>query len=390
MTEENLTQEKNLFEAWLNESYDYELPRQGEICTGILVEINDYEAIIDIGVKHDGIVPREDLDRLEKETLARLKPGQEVTARVMHSEDREGRLILSLYQVRTEEDWDKAQKMLDNDEIWRGEVSGYNQGGLLVRFGHLEGFVPASQLAERGRWLSSVGQRQEKLKTYVGREIPVKLIEVDRQAYRLIMSEQLARETLHEQNLKRLLSELSEGQVVQGVVRHLTGFGAFVDVGGADGMIHISELSWQPVRHPNEVVQVDDEIEVKVLELDHARQRINLSLKQLQPNPWTWVDSVYKEGQLITGVVTNVVKYGAFVALDVGVKGLIHTSEMADPEPHDPREFVERGQEMVLRIIHIDAAHERIGLSIKQVSAEEREAWLAQHQNQNGVIKPEA
>lgn len=372
----------NLFEKWLNETYDYDLPRRGEIRKGVLVELDEYGAIVDIGVKHDGIVPRDDIERLDEETIQRLKPGQEVTTRVMQSEDQEGSLMLSLYQVRAEEDWDKAQEMIANDEIWHGEVLKYNRGGLLVKFGHLEAFVPASQLYERGKWLSSPDKRQDKLEDYVGEEIPVKFIEVNREAYRLIMSEKLAREELQDQNLERLLDELSEGEVVKGFVRHLTGFGAFVDIGGADGMIHISELSWQPIKHPSEVVQVGDEIEVQVLELDHQRQRINLSLKRLQPNPWDTIEDVYDEGQLVTGTVTNIVEYGAFVALDAGVKGLIHVSELAEPEPNDPREFVQRGEQLVLKIIHINASRERIGLSLKQVSEEEREAWLAQDQEE--------
>ncbi|NIN70318.1 MAG: S1 RNA-binding domain-containing protein, partial [Anaerolineae bacterium] len=268
--------------------------------------------------------------------------------------------------------------LLESGDVRQGEVVEYNRGGLVVEFGPLRGFVPASHLVAMKRGRLSPDQREEKLKAYVGQELPLRVIEVNRNRRRLILSERLAREQIREQSMERLLNELVEGQVVRGTVRRLRPFGAFVDLGGADGLIHISELAWRQVRHPREVLQVGDEIDVYVLRLDHERKRIGLSLKRLQPNPWTLVDETYTVDQLVCGTATNVVDFGAFVILDLGVEGLVHISELADPSPSDPRELVKRGDELVLRIVRIDSFRQRIGLSLKAVSAQERDEWLAQ------------
>jgi small subunit ribosomal protein S1 len=179
--------------------------------------------------------------------------------------------------------------------------------------------------------------------------------------------------------MDRFLDELVEGEVIQGTVRHLCDFGAFVDLGGADGLIHISELAWRYVRHPREVVQVGDEVKAYVLKLDHKRRRIGLSLKRLEPYPWNLVDANYSEGQLVSGTVSGLADFGAFVALEVGVEGLAHVSELADPPPSDPRSMLEPGDELVLRILHIDTFRHRIGLSLKQVSDAERAEFLSQN-----------
>jgi small subunit ribosomal protein S1 len=198
---------------------------------------------------------------------------------------------------------------------------------------------------------------------------------VDRARRRLILSERLARRRIKEQKQKRLFDELLEGQVVQGVVCNLCNFGAFVDLGGADGLIHISELAWRRVEHPREVLQIGDEVQVYVLRLDRERKRIGLSLKRLQPDPWSLVNEIYVEDQLVSGVVTHVVEFGAFVALDSGVEGLVHVSELADPPPRDPRLVVKPGDELLLRILRIDAWRRRIALSLKEVSTQERSEW---------------
>jgi small subunit ribosomal protein S1 len=224
----------------------------------------------------------------------------------------------------------------------------------------------------------SPDQRQEKFQACVGQELPLQVIEVVRDRRRLILSERRAQRQLRKQHRERLLNELLEGQVRRGTVSHLCNFGAFVDLGGADGLVHISELSWRRIQHPREVVQVGDEIDVYVLRLDHKRKRIGLSLKRLQPDPWDLVDLNYTEGQLVLGAVTNVAGFGVFVALDSGVEGLIHLSELADPPPEHPRTVVQPGQELVLRILRIESSRQRIGLSLKGVSAQARDEWLAE------------
>jgi small subunit ribosomal protein S1 len=313
-------------------------------------------------MKHDGIVPSDDIDRLDEEEIAELKPGQEVKARVVRPSDQEDRLILSFHQVQADKDWVKAEAYHDQEETFYGQVTGYNKGGLLVKFEHLEGFVPKSHLVSR-----------RDLKQFVGQELPLKVIEVNQDQHRLILSERLAKQELQEEKKEKLMNELMEGQVVKGTVSHLTDFGAFIDLGGAEGLVHISELDWRHVRHPSEVVQVGDEVEIKVMRLDQERQRISLSMKALQANPWTWVDTVYSVDQIVTGTVTKVVDFGAFISLEAGIDGLLHVSQIAEPAPDDPREFLQRGEELKLRILQIDPVRERISLSLKDVPPEENE-----------------
>ena len=360
--------------GWLTESYDYKRPSRGQIREGVILKMGEQGAIIDVDLKRDGFVPRADIERLGEDAAAQLAPGQEVTARIMKPEDRNGNLILSLYQALSEKDWDKAQELLDAEDIWRGQVTDYNKGGLIVKFHRLRGFIPGSHLWKHKR----SGQREETFKKYVGEELPLKVIEVHREKNRLIMSERLARRKARKQRQKHLLEELVEGQVYRGTVSQLCDFGAFVDLGGADGLVHISELSWRRVGHPKEVLEVGQEIDVYVLRLDHERKRISLSLKRLEPNPWDLVDGRYVEGQLVSGTVTNTTDFGAFVRLGEGVDGLIHISELASIPPEDPKEVVQRGEELVLRILRIDSVRHRIALSLKRVTPQERGAWMAQ------------
>jgi small subunit ribosomal protein S1 len=366
----------DVMERWLVEKYDYERPRRGDIRGGEILKVDERGVVVDLGLKRDGFIPRYDVERLGEEVLSSLEPGQEVKARIVRLEDAEGNLLLSMYQARFEKDWTQAQEALESGEIWRSKVVDCNRGGLLVQANNLRGFVPASHLEIPDRRHLSSDERIAKLEGYLGHELTLKVIEADRRRRRLVLSERLARKQLRQQHMERLLNELVEGQVVRGTVRGLRPFGAFIDLGGAEGLIHISELAWRRVRHPNEVLQVGDEIDAYVLRLDHERERIGLSLKRLQPNPWTLVDETYTAGQLVSGTVTNVADFGAFVALDLGVEGLVHISELADRPPSHPRESVKPGDELVLRILRIDSSRERINLSLKQISERERENWL--------------
>lgn len=367
----------DVMERWLTKEYDYERPRRGQIRQGEILKVDSNGVTVDLGLKRDGFVPYKDVERLDEEVVSSLEPGQEIKARVVRLEDAEGHLLLSMYQARFEKDWIRAGKLLESGEIWQDNVTGYNRGGLTVKFGHIQAFVPASHLWESPvRHLSS-DQREAELKGYVGQELAFKVIEVNRERRRLIVSERLARQQIREESKERLLSELVEGQVVRGTVNRLANFGVFVDLGGADGLIHVSELAWRRAGHPRDVLQLGDEIDVYILGLDCERKRIGLSLKRLQPDPWTLVDETYTVDQLVSGTVTNVVDFGAFVGLDLGVEGLVHASELADPPPSNPQELLKRGDELVLRILRIDSFRERIGLSLKQVSEQERDDWLA-------------
>jgi len=364
---------KDTTEGWLTESYDYEPPRRGEVRDGIILSRDAQGITVDIGLKRDGFVPRADIDQMEEEIdVSELEPGQKITTCVARPEDQNGNLILSLYQMRFQEDWARAKELVGTGEIWQGEVTGYNRGGLLVKFGHLEAFVPSSQLL---RWQNG---RKVELEEYVGQKLPLQVVFVNQDKDQLIVSERQARRQIRQRNQERLLNELVEGEIRRGTVRQLRGFGAFIDLGGVDGLIHNSELAWQRVRHPEEILQVGDEIDVYILHLDYKQQRIGLSLKRLQPNPWSIVQETYTVDELVSGTVTNVVDFGVFVALDVGVEGLVHISELADPQPQKSHKIVRPDDELVLRILSIDSIRQRISLSLKRVSAQERDEWLAQ------------
>lgn len=381
--------DKTIEADWFSEAYDYVPPRRGQIREGIILENEEYGLTIDVGLKRDGFVPRTDLDRLTEEKQAELEPGRTVEARVVRPEDRDGNLILSISQVQMDEDWQKATELKESGEIWTGKVFRFNSGGLLVHFGQLRGFIPASHLAQRNRrfLFGSSADRRATLESYVGQEIPLKVIDVHRGERRLILSERLAREQLKEETMARLLSELEEGQICQGQVTQLCKFGAFVDLGGAEGLIHISELAWWRVQKPGDVVQVDEELEVYVLELDHKRQQINLSLRRARPNPWDTVEETYQVGQLVQGKVTNVVDFGAFVVLESGIEGLVHVSELGDGSPE---EVTRIGEELILRIIEIDAFRQRMGLSLKRVGEEERAAFGDEEAKQPEEEEPAA
>jgi small subunit ribosomal protein S1 len=372
-----LSEEK--IEGWLTETYDYQRPKRGQVREGIILKVEDQGLFVDVGLKRDGFIPDSDIERLDEEIVSELEPGQEVEARIVRTADREGNIVLSLYQARLKKDWDRAHEMLESGDVAQGEVVEFNKGGLITKFGRLRGFVPGSHLWAPARRRFSRNERKELFQEYVGEELPLKVIEVNRDKRRLILSERLARRQMRKQQRKQLLNELMEGQVVEGTVRHLTDFGAFVDVGGADGLVHVSELAWRHIQHPSEVLEVGDKVKVYVLNLDRKRERIGLSLKRLQPNPWDAVELTYNEGQLVLGTVSDIKDFGAFVTLDVGVDGLVHISELADPPPKDPRTVVQPGDEVVLRILHIDSFRHQIGLSLRRVSAEERAERLMQN-----------
>jgi small subunit ribosomal protein S1 len=358
------------------EDWDYQRPRRGQVRTGIILAIEEQEIIVDVGAKRDGIVPYADIQRMGPEAIAALSLGDELPVYILRPEDRDGNLLVSLFMARQEKAWVRARALADSGESWEGEVIGYNKGGLVVPLDDIRGFVPASQVPGFPRGLGQE-ERLERLAEKVGEILRVKVIEINRRKRRLILSATAAQREWRKVHRERLLSELRDGEVRKGRVSSLCSFGAFVDLGGADGLIHLSELSWKRVRHPREVVAVGDEVEVFVLRLDHERQRIGLSLKRLQPEPWTLVEERYELGQLIEGTVTNVVDFGAFVEIEEGVEGLVHVSELTDGSISHPREVVKKDDLLLLRIIRIDIRRKRLGLSLKRVLESEWAEWAA-------------
>lgn len=362
------------FEALLEASFSEEAHERGDLVTGVVVAQDPQGLIVAIdGMKRDGIVQRRDLERMGTD-VSRYPIGVEMDVMIIRMEDDDGNLILSASQAQQTEDWKKAEAMLETGEVWDGEVADANRGGVIVQFGNLRGFVPASHVLDLPRGLNE-DERKLRMQRMVGQTINLKVIEVNRKRRRLVFSQRDASRGSREQRKEMLLDQLQEGEVRRGVVSGLRDFGAFVDLGGADGLIHISELAWHRVNHPKEILKVGDEIDVFVLRLDSEGKRIGLSLKRLQDNPWALVDELYHIGQLVEGVVSRVAQFGAFISLDPGIEALLHTSQISDPPPEDPTLVVHEGQHLLLRVISIETEKQRLGLSLKDVTEGQKSEW---------------
>lgn len=351
------------FLALLEESL-VEQPVRGDIVMGVIQSIDSMGMLVDLGMKRDGVVPRNDLERLGDD--AHFSVGDRIPVMIVRSEDEEGNLIVSVAQAKQNEDWLRAEELMNSEEVWEGVVADANRGGLIVPFGNLRGFVPASHVTNLPRGLNEE-ERTQYLMSMVGQPIAVKVIEVNRRRRRLVLSQREAQREVRDAHKNELLAELAEGEVRRGVVSGLRDFGAFVDLGGADGLIHISELAWHRVKHPREVLRVGQEVEVYVLRLDQEGRRIGLSLKRLQPNPWTQVDELYHVGQIVEGVVSRVTQFGAFVSMEPGIEALLHASQIADPAPENPADFLHEGQVIQARIISIEPHRQRLGLSLRDM-----------------------
>jgi len=356
--------EKLLEEEGLN----LDFPKQGEIRTGVIASLGENEILVSIGTKSEGVISGKEKEQIPAETFASFQVGQEIPVYVLNPEDPNGNLVLSYMRAREEKDWLDAETMKASGDAFDGSVIGYNKGGLIVPLGLLRGFVPASQVSvmRRVEENETVDIRWSKM---VGEPIKVVVIEVDRARHRLILSERSALQETRETIKDRLLDELHEGAIKTGRVTSLAEFGAFVNIDGADGLVHLSEISWERIEHPNEVLKVGQEVRVKVIAVDQERKRIGLSIRQLQPDPWTVKVSSLKEGQLVEGTITHLTKFGAFARLDEDLEGLIHISELSDQRINHPKEVVKEGDVVTLRVIKVDPERRRIGLSLRKVDS---------------------
>jgi len=349
------------FEEMLASSFDfsYSPPRRGEIREATILQIDEREIIVDLGAKQDGIVPSQDLDRMEDSFRASLEAGASIPVYVVNPRDQNDNLIVSINMGLQRYDWEKARELLSSQDPVDVKVSGYNKGGALVRWNRLEGFIPSSHLVSANMAMD----RREAMSELIGSTLSVKVIEVDQDRRRLIFSEREAQKEWRAKRKQKLLAELNVGDVVNGVVTGLRDFGAFVNIGGADGLIHVSELAWHRVDHPRDILAIGDKIEVYVLNLDRETNRIALSRKRLLSDPWDEAQYRYHEGQLVEGQVTNVVDFGAFVALGDGLEGLLHLSEMGDGALKEPYSYVQKGDQLSLRISHLEPEKRRVGFT---------------------------
>jgi small subunit ribosomal protein S1 len=335
----------------------------GDIVNGIVVRIDRDEILVDIGYKSEGVIPIRELS-IKRDTAPEqvVSIGQEIDALVLQKEDKDGRLILSKKRAEYERAWERLEEISVTQGVIQGRVIEVVKGGLILDIG-LRGFLPASLVELR---------RVKDLAQFVGQHLECKIIEMDRNRNNVVLSRRAALELEQREQRQNILSELRKGQVLTGTISSIVNFGAFVDLGGIDGLIHISELSWEHITDPSQVVSVGDKVEVKVLEIDKERERISLGLKQTQPDPWQKKVACFTPGMTVEGKVVKLVPFGCFVGLIDDVEGLVHISELAERRVESPEEIVHVGQEVEVKITDIDCERRRISLSLK-LAQKERE-----------------
>jgi small subunit ribosomal protein S1 len=334
---------------------------EGDVVTGKVVRIDADEVLVDIGYKSEGVIPAHELSiRKSVDPSDEVELGEEVDALVLTKEDQDGRLILSKKRARFEKAWRRIEAAAESGEPVEGQVIEVVKGGLIIDLG-VRGFLPASLVDIR---------RVPHLDDYLGQKIECKVIELNRSRNNVVLSRRAVLEEERKEVRQQILDRLQPGLVVEGQISNIVDFGAFVDLDGIDGLIHISELSWSHVNHPSEILSIGDTVKVKVLDIDRDRQRISLGLKQTQEDPWQRVVDTYNVGDELEGKVTKVVTFGAFVEILDGVEGLVHISELAPHHIENPREIVEQGDKVKVRILEIDSERRRLSLSIKRVEGQ--------------------
>ena len=339
----------------------------GQLVTGIFVGMQETTAVVSIGQKLDGIIPAENMQTLSQSEVQSLIIGSELTSVVIRIGTNDSPTILSLDKAKHEAEWISLQDSLTNGSTVEGTVISTNRGGCLVKLNSLQGFVPLSQMS-LGSQAGSPDPTQEEDR--IGQTLKLKVLEVDRTRNRIVLSERVAVNEARANQKAKLMSELSEGQLITGHVSGLTEFGAFVDLGGADGLIHISELSWDSVGKASDILQMNQEVTVSVLRVDPEKNRIALSLRRTEPEPWETIDERYEPGQLVEGTITKLADFGAFARVEHGIEGLIHISEITPRTIRHPREVLSEGDVVSLKVLSVEADRRRLGLSLKQAIEE--------------------
>src|ERR1700747_2915675 len=331
----------------------------GDIVEGTIVKVDRDEVLLDIGYKTEGVIPARELSiKHDIDPNEVVSVGDEVEALVLTKEDKDGRLILSKKRAQYERAWGTIEELKEKDEAVKGTVIEVVKGGLILDIG-LRGFLPASLVEMR---------RVRDLQPYIGKELEAKIIELDKNRNNVVLSRRAWLEQTQSEVRSEFLNQLQKGAIRKGVVSSIVNFGAFVDLGGVDGLVHVSELSWKHIDHPGEVVEVGQEVTVEVLDVDMDRERVSLSLKSTQEDPWQQFARTHQIGQVVPGRVTKLVPFGAFVRVEEGIEGLVHISELADRHVEIPEQVVQVGDEIFVKIIDIDLDRRRISLSLKQAN----------------------
>src|SRR3954468_17238738 len=361
----------------------------GDIVEGVIVKVDRNEVLLDIGYKTEGVIPSRELSiKHDVDSAEVVSVGDEVEALVLTKEDKEGRLILSKKRAQYERAWGTIEELKEKDEAVKGTVIEVVKGGLILDIG-LRGFLPASLVEMR---------RVRDLQPYIGKEIEAKIIELDKNRNNVVLSRRAWLEQTQSEVRSEFLNQLTKGAMRKGVDSSLVNFGAFVDLGGVDGLVHVSELSWKHIDHPSEVVNVGDEVTVEVLDVDMDRERVSLSLKATQEDPWQHFARTHAIGQIVPGKVTKLVPFGAFVRVEEGIEGLVHISELAERHVEIPEQVVQVGDDAMVKVIDIDLDRRRISLSLKQANEgmtvdtefdPTRYGMAAEYDDQGNYIYPE-
>jgi small subunit ribosomal protein S1 len=367
---EPVNQNNQSMEALLkNDAFSVELPQAGEIREGTIASINQSQILVSIGAKSEGIISGRELEVIEAEERDSFQVGQEIPVFVVSPEDANGNVVLSYKRAQEQMAWSSVEAQMVNDTVIDSKVIGYNKGGLIVGVHGLRGFVPASQISALRRTQAAGDTPEQRWARMIGDPISVRIIEVDKSRRRLICSERAASSESRQSIKERVIDELEEGRVYTGRVTSLADFGAFVNINGADGLVHLSELSWERIQHPSEILEVGQEVKVKVINVDRDKKRIGLSLRALSDDPWRSKIEKFSVGQLVEGIITRLTKFGAFARLEGDVEGLIHISEISETRIEHPKEALKEGEVVALRIIRIDPEQHRIGLSLRKVDS---------------------
>lgn len=363
--------------------------RRGDVVEGIVMRVDSEGLLVSIGHKAEGIVPQREMRSLSPEDSERLEVGSSVVTFVIRDSTDEGSAILSIDRAIGEKAWHELEAMMGNSDTVQGTILGFNRGGAIVDVESIQGFVPMSQLVsvphdqfreyqrrqeESDTESEKTGEKQpvpvDPRAESVGKELQLKILEINRARNRAIFSERQAVQEQREAQKARLIKELTEGDVRSGKVTGISSFGAFVDLGGADGLIHISELSWHPVKSIEEIVKLGDEIDVFVLRVDAQNKKIALSLRRLQPEPWETIHEKHVVGDIVDATITKLMNFGAFARVEGSVEGLVHISELSTRMIGHPREIVREGETLKLKILKIEPERRRLGLSLKQALEE--------------------